>query len=239
MAHVRVVRHEAEQGLLPPVCVVCGAAATTMIPRKFGWRSKWRIVWGVILVPASLIIAVLIDLHLSWLFGGSILPANLVGGCLISLAFYLLWFGRRSMNLQLSFCEKHCGYWQKRARIGGAFRLVFLMSICLGVLFERAVTLTMKIDPVTLGVSIFLGLVVLFVLLLIASIAIQYAGIHEARIDDQSIILKNVSDGFAKAVAAAHLDAPLQPIPIEVDPHGIQAASPDPTDPTDPRIRPQ
>jgi hypothetical protein len=237
MAHVRVVRHEAEQGLLPPVCVVCGRVACAAIPRDFSWVSKWRLVVGALLVfPGSLIAMVWIGLHCSWLFGESMVPASLVGVCLICLGIYLVRSCHHSMNLRLPFCARHRGYWRNREGWGFFLGVPFMLVIPSAISYGK----TVSVNP-DLGVFIVISLIFFFVLGSIASLAMRYTSIHESRIDEQSIILKNVSEEFARAVAEAHLDRP--PV-MSVEQERIQEAvpeksTPEPIEPTDQRIQPE
>lgn len=61
MAQIVLSDYECEQGLLPDLCMFCGAPATRDVLRKFSWHPKW--VW--ILVLASWLIALILAMVLT------------------------------------------------------------------------------------------------------------------------------------------------------------------------------
>ncbi|OAI50766.1 hypothetical protein AYO44_17510 [Planctomycetaceae bacterium SCGC AG-212-F19] len=92
--------------------------------------------------------------------------------------------------------------------------------------------LGIKMAAVLMG-SVGIGLTVVFLVMHIVEIG-------PAQIDEQSIILKNVSEEFAKAVAESPLH---QPPLMSIDREGIQAAvpenaTPQPIEPPDQHIQP-
>jgi hypothetical protein len=61
MANVRLMRVEAERGLLPPVCMECGQPATENVAKKFTWHPSWTIFLLILWVLPGLIIMMLIE----------------------------------------------------------------------------------------------------------------------------------------------------------------------------------
>jgi hypothetical protein len=223
MAQVRVLRHEAEQGLLPPVCVACGSAATTTVGREFSWRPPIQIIVGVVLIPIGVVLPSMLFKPLYRMAGSPVELAPLAGGAALIAAAICMYFGR-TVVLQLPFCNAHLTYWERRHRYSIIGGIEFLL------LAPTALLATMA------GYLLIAGVLCIGMAGgMIAPYIRHLLGIHPARIDDQSIILKNVSEGFAKAIAEAHLDSPPQPIPSKADQQAIQPAS----DPTDPGIRPE
>lgn len=213
MAHVRVLRHEAEQGLLPPICVLCGATATGTIPSQFGWRPISRVLACIAIVIATMVLAGNLAVMANTRFGAMTSGAALLGVCLIGcLACVLLWHGRQAMSLCLPACKQHRGYWHRRQRLQNGITIPFLLFLMLSVLFEN------RESPI-LAELIGLGRIASGILWLIGSVALHYFSIRPVRIDEQSIILKNVSEGFAKVIGEAHLDTS----PPRIRSEGIQA----------------
>jgi hypothetical protein len=237
MAHIRVVRHEAEQGLLPLVCVVCGAASKETVSRKFGWQSKWRVLCGVLLlIPVGFFRLGLTEYSLDSLFQISPRVAFVTGLSVISLAVYLILWGWHTIQVRLPVCETHLQYWASSEKRTAA--LVFLAAMVTCVIGLLATTAA----PMIVIVSVGIGLTILLLLLSITISVMQFVNMRPTQIDEQSIILKNVSDGFATAVAEAHLDRP--PV-MAVDSERIQAAvpetsgTPEAIEPPDQRIQPR
>lgn len=60
MAVVRLGRHEAEKGALPPVCMRCGAPATLTKAKRFRWYPSWvNILILVGLLPYIIVAAIM------------------------------------------------------------------------------------------------------------------------------------------------------------------------------------
>lgn len=219
--------------LLPPVCVVCGAPTAASIPVAFGWWSKWRILAAVVVVPTSMVSAALLAEEADRKYGPYVSAAVLFGICFFGCLTCWIWFSRKSMTLQLPVCKHDEGYWLARQGMMGCPFALFVLSLFFG-------DLAVLIVP---GLAEFIGETRLSLALLsvICFLTVQCTGIRPAQIDEQSIILKNVSNVFAKAVGEAHLRVQQGETPGRSDQEGIQpAVSQEPTEalPTDSRIQP-
>jgi hypothetical protein len=178
-----------------------------MLPRRFRWRAKWQILSGLLLIPVAFIGIFVIDRIFDQFFGASVLPAVLTGVCLLLFALYLVWTPRHEMWLCLPVCASHRSYWKWRELCD--WRAVLQGSLCIPVIMGGVVSPTFsKIASPTVQVGIGITLVSSVAVLIMACLVVQFISIHPARIDEQSIILKYVSAGFAKVIGEAHVDAP-------------------------------
>ena len=168
MPKVSVPRDQIADGSLPPVCVVCGAPAPY---RRYPGISAPSLAW-VLLSP-------------------------LIG--LISFWGYILLSGGRSQERAagLPFCDRHLGYWQRRAWfiVGGFLALVGL-SIAAVLLTQPAAPGKKEQPHWLLGVAGCWMLVFLPGFLLVHLTAMRPTGGSR-----NSVVLSGASQTFASAVS--------------------------------------
>jgi hypothetical protein len=213
MAQVRLARHEAEQGLLPMVCVGCGEPATVHLPRLFVWRPRSIVLLSMIsILPCLVISGVVIVLlgPLDWVPTPCIaLPA----GISIGIPFALMLFSGRSMELHLPFCSEHQNYWlwMQRWKIANAALFATYTVAGLGILL--AIGPAKNLHYADYAGDVCTGGFVAVVAWLIVSVTIQRAAIHPTEVTEASITLMHVSEGFADAVNRQHLTEGPTPVP--------------------------
>lgn len=128
--------------------------------------------------------------HPPWVIG-------LVVFCILPYAVlaYLL---TRTKAVDVPLCGRHRGYWVVRsiAVVGGLFAVIGF-AVCGGLLAANA-------PPYSGDWSglVCLGTVLAFVAWVVFASVIQYAALRPAQIDDTTITLVNVSEGFVDAVFA-------------------------------------
>jgi hypothetical protein len=173
MAQVRLDRYEVEEGLLPALCMRCGAPATLTKTKTFAWHPKWidtLIIVGLILFTPLLLV-------------GVILAATMT----------------KRMRVPVPLCEAHRNHWFSRALfIWGGLGVIALLGIGTFVFLLTAGQQDETIQ--TLAGWMCGGAAVLALVWLIAAAIVQAGAIAPSEITDDRIALIRVSPAFVDAL---------------------------------------
>jgi hypothetical protein len=201
MAQVHLSRHEAEGGLLPPVCMVCGAHAEQRKQKRLSWKPSWVIALPVI----GLMIALGSIPGMFEVFSLLMLVAGMLGYLVVSA------LTRQHLMLRAPLCERHTHHWVWQSVVIPVTLLVLVLMCCGGVPLLEFLTRRPGSPPL----SAFYGMWVLFlgVVWLASSIVIDHITIHATEITPHGATLDCVSDGFVHALHRYRLT--LADLPVE------------------------
>jgi hypothetical protein len=171
MAQVRLTREEATEGIMPRVCMRCGADATITKAKTFSWHPQWAdtlIIIGLLCFTPLLII-----------------------GIICSIATTV------RMRVIVPLCDEHKNHWSWRAWfIYGGLAFFALVGIgCLAFLLSQEGP-----DQSDLIGFVCVAPAVLGFIWLIAAAIVQSGAIKPAEITDRGITLNKVSPDFVQAM---------------------------------------
>lgn len=173
MAQVRLGRYEAENKQLPAVCMRCGQPAEFWKSKKFTWRPPWII----ILVLAAVI------------------PYFVVAAIL-----------QKKMLVRAPLCRQHRNHWFQKVIANIAYFVFLALLYFLGASLQWvAISVPARAAPAqeirdTAQAALCFGGIVALLGWLVMNVIFDEVLIHAGEIDETSITLKRVADGFVDAV---------------------------------------
>jgi hypothetical protein len=171
MAKVVLRRSETTAGILPEVCMICGAPATRHVNRTFWWAPDWLS-----------ILAVLVCLAGGWL----------------AIVIVVLYFAlSKRMPVDVPTCDRHSRYWLRRQLFMYVPLGVFfaVSAAVFGYLLGQPGDVNLEYS---LGLCY--GGTALFVVWLVVAAVRQQSMIRAKEITDGSITLIKVHDRFVAAL---------------------------------------
>jgi hypothetical protein len=175
MARVRIRRRDIEAERLPHVCMVCGDDATTTVQKTFAVTPAWAGVVGLLVLCVG----------------------NLLG---IIIYMIVLESVKQRISIGVPVCERHRGYFSKRA----IFRAI-LTALCFIVPAVVVVAAIIFADereaPMVAILSGILSFAVTLIVVAVIVSTIHNGSIRAEEIDDRSVTLVKVAEGFDHAAS--------------------------------------
>jgi hypothetical protein len=173
MAQVRLDRYELEEGLLPAVCMRCGAPATLTKAKTFAWHPTWidtLIILGLICFTPLLLVGIVVAISMT-----------------------------KRMRVPAPLCHAHQNHWSWRAAfIWGGLGVIAFLGIGTFVFLMNTGQEDESLQVLAgwmCGAAGLIGLI-----WLIAAAIVQAGAIRASEITDDRIALIGVSPAFVEAV---------------------------------------